>query len=104
MVSKKWFKNFGLKNQIQINSSTPIKNPNPIFQIYINCYATYIKTLILILKRFNEVKWTNLYIYTKIIFELKFAMLKSILTILYYITYTTKKEWNLFLDPILQQI
>ena len=51
VVQKFWF-----KNQIQIQSKQPTKNPNPIFQIYINCCTTYIKILILILKRSNEVK------------------------------------------------
>ena len=104
MVAKKWFKNFGLKikfKSIQTNQSK-IQTPS---SKYILIVVQYIHLIIkLILKRFNEVKWVNLYICIKNIFELKFAMLKSILTVFYYLTYIPKKEWNLFLDPILQQI
>ena len=93
MVQKFWF-----KNQIQINPNTPIKNPNQIFQIYINCCPIYLFIIKLILKRFKEVKWVNLYIYTKNIFELKFAMLKSILTAFYYYCYPTTFLKQLFFD------
>ena len=79
-------------------SKQPTKNPNQIFQIYINCCPIYLFIIKLILKRFKEVKWVNLYIYTKNIFELKFAMLKSILTAFYYYCYPTTFLKQLFFN------